>query len=315
MTKADEDRRSDAEKLLGALLEELREDAIDVRLFDPGRTEYAGFLKTSWSELEASEFIVSTPVPPAFFYRLTPSGWIEALVRRGFLEDQSVRSRLATLASVLKRKIKGRTASAVATLDGLAQESAIPAGWIFNVVDSRLINRIYHKRDASWLEGARGRLVAVPADFGMTEIDLFGDIRTQNEQLQGELAAIKDEITEYRCPHCSAPLSSRANIDLDEHTSGTVESFACGYSTVEGWVESPCPSDPKFPQLEDFELRTSRRASNPLILDRDEWTCSAVGKTPMAKKVHLLSANGRTEEEAKERVVERYHRFRKPWKA
>jgi len=315
MTKADADRCSDAVKLLVALLEELGDDAIDVRLFDAGHPEYAAFLNTSWSELEASEFIVSTPVPPAFFYRFTPSGWIEALVRRGFLEDQGVKSRLAKLAAVLKHKVRGRTAAAVVTLDSLAQESAVPAGWVFNVVDSRLMNRVYHRRDASWLGGARGRLVAVPADFGMKEIDLFGDIRSQNEQLQEELAAIKDEITEYRCPHCSAPLISRNEIDLDEHTSDTVESFACGYSTLGGFVESPCPSDPKFPKLEDFELRTSRRTSNPLIQDRDEWTCSAVGKTPMAKKLHLSSASGRTEEEAKERVVERYNLFRKPWKA
>jgi hypothetical protein len=312
MTMGDSDRRTDAEKLLGALLEALGDDAIDVRLFDPASPQFEGFLNTSWGELETSEFVVSTPVPPDFFYRLTPSGWIEALVRHGFLNDEGIRGRLADFAAALKAKVKGRTASAVVDLDSLASETGIPAGWIFNAVDSRLINRIHRRRDASWLEGARGRLVVVPADFGMTEIDLFGDIRSQNEQLREELAAVREEISEYKCPHCSAPLSSRNDVDLDEHTIGTVESFECGYSTVDGWVESPCPSDSAFPKLEDFELRATLRA-NPLIPKEQWWSCFAVGKTPMAKKVALRSASGRTEAEARDRVIEQYQRISKAW--
>ncbi len=307
MTIADSDRRTDAEKLLGALLEALGEDAIDTRLFDPNSPEFDSFLRTSWSELETSEFVASASVPPSFFYRLTPSGWVEALLRRGFLDDEGVKSRLAGLAATLKGKVKGRTASAVVDLDSLARESGIPAGWIFNAVDSRLINRAHRRRDASWFEGARGRLVVVPADFGMTEIDLFGDIRSQNEQLREELAAVKDEISIYKCPHCSAELSGRHDADLDEHTIGTVESFACGYTTVDGWVESPCPSDPKFPKLEDFEMRTN---FDPKC---NQWTCAAIGKTPMAQKVHLGSAPGRTETESKQRVIECYERISKPW--
>jgi hypothetical protein len=234
------------------------------------------------------------------------------LLRRGFLDDESVQGRLAELTATLKRKVKGRTASAVVDLDSAAEESGISPGWIFNAIDSRLINRVHRRRDASWLEGARGRLIVVPVDFGMTEIDLFGDIRSQNEQLREELAAVKDEISEYKCPHCSAPLSSRNDVDLDKHTIGTVESFACGYTSVDGWVESPCPSDPKFPRLEDFELRTTCKA-NALVPNDQWWTCFAVGKTPMAKKVPLHSAPGRTEAEARSRVVEQYQRISKPW--
>jgi hypothetical protein len=141
----------------------------------------------------------------------------------------------------------------------------------------------------------------------MTEIDLFGDIRSQNEELREELAAIKEEISEYKCPHCSAPLSSRNEVDLDEHTSDTVESFACGYSTLGGFVESPCPSDAKFPKLEDFEMHTS---FNPKY---KEWTCFATGKTPIAKKVSLGSAAGRTEAEARQSVIEHYEHLRNPW--
>src|SRR5271157_612163 len=300
MTVADSDRRTDAEKLLTLLLEQLGDNAIDIQLFNSNDSAFAAFLNTSWSELEASEFIVSTPVPPSFYYRMTAVGWIEALVRRGFLDDESVNKRVGLLAAALKRRVKGRATSAAVSLDIVAQETGIPSGWVFNAIDSRLLNRISLRRDAFWLEGARGRLIAIPQDFGVAEIDLFDDIRSQNEQLRGELTAIRDELGEYRCPHCSAPLSIRNDVDLDEHTIGTVESFACGYSSIDGFLESPCPSDPKLPKLEDFELRTSRRMSNPLIRDRDEWTCSPVGKTPMAKKLHLSSASGSTEAEAKE---------------
>jgi hypothetical protein len=311
MTIADTDRRNDAEKLLGALLEALGDDAIDLRLFDPDSPEFGGFLKTSWSELETSEFVASTPVPPGFVYRLTPTGWVEALVRRGFLDDEHIKDRLASLAAALKRKVKGRVVSAVVDLDTLARESRIPTGWIFNAVDSRLLNRVHRRRDAFWLGGGRGRLVVVPTDFGMTQIDLFEDIRSQNEQLREELAAVKDEISGYRCPHCSAELSSRNDIDLDEHTIGTVQSFECGYTTVDGCLESPCPSDPRFPTLEDFELRTTCNA-NPLIPNDQWWICSAVGKTPMAMKVRVPSASGRTDAEARERVIENYKRISKP---
>jgi len=124
MTVADSDRRTDAEKLLGALLEALGEGAIDTHLFESSRPEFDCFLNTSWSELEATEFIARTSVPPTFFYRLTPTGWVEALLRRGFLDDESVQGRLAELTATLKRKVKGRTASAVVDSIALRKKAA-----------------------------------------------------------------------------------------------------------------------------------------------------------------------------------------------
>ena len=52
------------------------------------------------------------------------------------------------------------------------------------------------------------------------------------------------------------------------------ETFACGYQHFGGFVERPCPKDPRFPIFED-ELQFRETPSET----HWKWQCYAIGKT------------------------------------
>jgi hypothetical protein len=119
------------------------------------------------------------------------------------------------------------------------------------------------------------------------------------EDQSAELEYVKDKVDE--CPYCQTPLSAMNDVQLDEHTDGTVRSYACGFSELDGAIQGLCPADPRYPKLEDFELiaRYNERSK--------QWFCRAEPKTAMARKLGLMGEPGSTEEEAKDRVIKRYN--------
>lgn len=121
------------------------------------------------------------------------------------------------------------------------------------------------------------------------------------EELQEKIEELRSQLSEYRCPHCDSEIVGQEYIEYDEHSSGVVETFACGYS-IGGWQERPCPSDPKFPKLEDYDLAIVREKDDP-----SRYVCYPKPKTDMARRVHLPVGMGRTGDEAREFVVEHYN--------
>ena len=127
------------------------------------------------------------------------------------------------------------------------------------------------------------------------------------KHLQQELERAKDEIAEYKCPFCGAPLEERGGEFIGPNSDhyGVHEIFACGYHAFDGYSERPCPSDPKFPSFEDYELQTHRNAGEAY----HAWFCMAHPKTDMARRLRLNPAYGRTKEEAEQKLREQYERY------
>jgi hypothetical protein len=130
------------------------------------------------------------------------------------------------------------------------------------------------------------------------------ELQQQIEDARAELEATKEELAEYRCPFCNASLTGRNDAPLDSEQDhwDTVEHFACGYSTFAGETQHPCPSDPKFPRFEDFELKCRELKDDA----HWKWACIALGKTPMARLLHLPQGLGRTQEEARDYIKSWY---------
>lgn len=102
------------------------------------------------------------------------------------------------------------------------------------------------------------------------------------ENLLFEIEDLKARIDE--CPHCGARLITLGG-DEEE-----IRVYECGYSV--GFREHPCPYDPDFPTLDDYELRTKHYP------DRKMWLCFPEPKTEMAEKLKLEIMKGRTEGES-----------------
>jgi hypothetical protein len=77
--------------------------------------------------------------------------------------------------------------------------------------------------------------------------------------------------------------------------------YACGATDSEGGDDYPCPASSAFPKLDDYELQTK------LNEQYKEWCCTARPKTDMARRVLLGKMSGKTEEEAKQRLINHYN--------
>ena len=108
------------------------------------------------------------------------------------------------------------------------------------------------------------------------------------EELIGELEYFKEQ---FGCPYCGAELTSLGG-DEEEF-----RAYSCGYSS--GYYQHSCPKDPDFPILEDYELETKQDAGGT-------WFCYPKAKSGKAYKLELDYQSGRTEEEARQKVVKRY---------
>jgi hypothetical protein len=123
-------------------------------------------------------------------------------------------------------------------------------------------------------------------------------------ELQAEIEELREQVSEYQCPHCGAPLSTRidAPIDPEEKDWDLVESYGCGFQTFAGTIRRPCPADPNFPALADYTLaceRTHEQGSHA-------WRCLAWPKTEIARKIPLDIGYGKSEEEATRKVEANY---------
>jgi hypothetical protein len=95
---------------------------------------------------------------------------------------------------------------------------------------------------------------------------------------------------QFSCPYCGAETTTLAN----DENGDEYRAYACGHSS-EG---SPCPHDPHFPTLAEFEF---------VLRERDgEWFCSTMARTDNARRLKLYGAWGRTQEEAQARMVKQY---------
>ena len=122
-------------------------------------------------------------------------------------------------------------------------------------------------------------------------------------ELQDELEVMRSQLSEYQCPYCQSELVEMTYIEYDERSSGQVESFECGYSRG-GWRTRPCPEDPEFPKLTDYELVVTREEGRG-----EAFLCFARPRTDMARAVNLAVGIGRTATEAKDSVRAQYHRL------
>ena len=287
-------REIDHKVAFAAMLEKLGDGAIDTTFFDAKADAFVGVLRTTWEELLRAEYIEQV----GGRYRFTSRGWLLAMETSEISASKEYQDRLGRFLAVMKKHVKGRQDSDVVELRMLAEESGEPEGWIFNVVDSRASSSVGGGRiGASWFGNERGRLVEIPVDFNLEPVDIASAMTVKHleriEELETRLAEVEEDRSQFHCPHCDAPISHIAGQDFPEHHAYvTFETFDCGYSTADGYEESPCPYGPHWPKLEEFEFQTKQ--------DGNMWVCYPVAKTRRAAKASVMRQVGRTQEEAEQ---------------
>jgi hypothetical protein len=233
---------------------------------------------------------------------------VEGLWRTGEGEKPELQECSGKLARVLKEEVKGRHRDGIVELSRIAESSGLSPAWVSNVIESNLMETLHRKRGARWEEN--GTLIRIPLNFGMELIDHSSNLRAQLAEVHGELEHAKEQLGEYSCSFCQAPIIFQGSVPLSDQVDGYAVAYACGRYETDGSGNQPCPSDPKFPKLEDYELKFEEHPCEPTW----KWFCFAIGKTPMARQVSLGRGLGQSIEEARERIIEEYKRFSKPWR-
>jgi len=123
-------------------------------------------------------------------------------------------------------------------------------------------------------------------------------------ELRDEIDHIRADLEEYQCPYCGSPLAESQNIPLDpeQRDWGMLRRFDCGFTELDDYTQRPCPSDLKFPKLEEYDIRCEEQSNET----HWRWACHAFPKTTMARLLDIGTGYGRDEQEARQRLIEKY---------
>ncbi|MBB6411878.1 toll/interleukin-1 receptor domain-containing protein [Mesorhizobium sangaii] len=126
---------------------------------------------------------------------------------------------------------------------------------------------------------------------------------TALRNIEAELENMRDELREFLCPDCGAPLTESMEVPVTDDDSDNLRSFECGRRQIGSDITDPCPSSPSFPKFDAIPIQTYRNANL--------WSALvAPGAVP---RFWLNPSAGRTEEEAIASLKEQYDRRAKKY--
>jgi hypothetical protein len=132
--------------------------------FDGDIEPFNLILTTTWSVLCSKGLVKPNGMGR---YQLTSSGWIEALKITGRFDSTDAQQQAGKLAAGLKRHIDGRTQDGRVDRTELAQETGLEEAFVYDAVDSHLLQHLFGIMDAQWAPDDRmNNWIEIPVDFG-----------------------------------------------------------------------------------------------------------------------------------------------------
>lgn len=171
MSVSDVDRREDKQRTLCRMFALVGDKYLIEVLVTPSAKEFEDVLPTTWRELLDDGLIddkCSSFGSPAF--RLTAAGWLRAMLVSGTADTPDCRDRCTRLARALKSVVKGRNShyDGLTTEDAIAAAAELPAGWVFNAIESRLLGVVFPKD--RWDATLDKRTIRVSPTFGLNHL-------------------------------------------------------------------------------------------------------------------------------------------------
>jgi hypothetical protein len=160
------ERQTDTVLAFQLMLQHVGDRKISECFFVSTEPPFSAIQLTTWTELEAGDFV--RPFLGSQHYSLTGRGWLRALEESGAPRDKTFLRAAEKLLTSIKKHVKGGQGSVrMVTLQTLAQNSGLPENWIYNVVESNLIEAHFNRHGPTWVHGFEGTAVHVPIRVGM----------------------------------------------------------------------------------------------------------------------------------------------------
>ena len=173
MTLSVDERRRHMVSTLERMSAEIGDEPVFARVFS--RKEHVWLdevPRTTFDELEQRGYVHIEE----FFggnrnYQLTPAGWLKALMTSDRIDSQAERERRETFLKHLKSKVSARAGNEVVDGREVAAETGLPGGWVFNAVESQLLDHCYPNRHFRLVTND-GYDIVIPPTFGLEPVDL-----------------------------------------------------------------------------------------------------------------------------------------------
>ena len=164
MSLSKEDRLKNIKDALKIMLDRLGERGMYVEFFSPQDPSFSNIHSTTWQEMERRGLIRGHHMQQSDSYDMCGPGWFYAMELAGKLDTPEFNERFGKLSAAVKRKVDGRQQRQPTTVEALAQETALPAHWIYNIIKSNVWR---HRNHRIGVEFDHQEVVWIPSDFNM----------------------------------------------------------------------------------------------------------------------------------------------------
>ena len=164
MSLSRETRLQNMDAALVTMYRLLDEHVLLERYFCVSQPEFNEIYPTTWEELEDRRLVAGRHSQTSSIYRLTGAGWLRAIAVTGDMETSEFKVRVGCLSAALKALVKGRAQRSVTHHELLCQTTGLPAGWIFNIIESEYWDRFLRRNGARFDHDRR--MIWVPGNFG-----------------------------------------------------------------------------------------------------------------------------------------------------
>lgn len=165
MSLSKDERLENIQDTLRIALSYLGDNAISGKWLDASDPVFRNVLPTTWKHLTDTGYATERHTRTSRSYELTGPGWRKALEVSGELQKPEFKERLGELCAAFKDSLQGRQNQAFPILRGFAAHTGIPEQFIFNVVESGIIEHCFKQRGVTWQ--TRGVVIRIPIDVGL----------------------------------------------------------------------------------------------------------------------------------------------------
>lgn len=165
MTISKDCRTQNIDYALTLFVNQVNDNAIDNVTIRQSASEFADVLPTTWQELRDRYWLHQ--IKSTDIHWMTGAGWYAGVKAAGKCDEPLFREQMSRLAATLKRLVKDREQETVAVIDAVAIAASVPIGFVYNAIESRLLDREFKMVGASWSGHSNPRvIIRIPINFG-----------------------------------------------------------------------------------------------------------------------------------------------------
>ena len=169
MSLSKEERVADCNLALRLMCEAVGDKDLLLAECEIASPPFDAIRNTTWQQLEYDCLIKDSSTIGCRRYILTGDGWRKALDLNWDAYKTQFMTRLSTLSKALKDIVKGRSEDGYTYADALANQTGIPAAWISNVIEAKLLDNQFDMQGVEWYDDS-GTIV-IPLSFGLRPLD------------------------------------------------------------------------------------------------------------------------------------------------